>query len=54
MIADAIEMRSSSMPNMRMMMSPMSMVMGTKEPTMSPVRIPRKSITTAPTMTSVW
>ena len=30
------------------------MVSGTKEPTMSPLRIPRNSMTTTSTMARVW
>ncbi len=53
-IADAMETRSSSTPKKPMTISPSNMVMGTKEPTMRPVRTPRKSITTISTITKVW
>ncbi len=53
MMAEAMEMRSSSMPTKPMTISPRSMVIGTKEPTINPVRTPRKSTTTTSTMTRV-
>ena len=54
MMAEAMEMRSSSSPNRPIIIRPSSMVIGTKEPTIKPVRTPRNSITTISTMTSVW
>ena len=54
MIIDMIEMRWSSTPRNDMHTRPSSMAMGTKEPTMSPVRIPRKRITTMSTISSDW
>ncbi len=54
MIDDAIETRSSSIAKKRMLISPSSMVMGTKEPTINPVRTPKNSMTTTRTMTRVW
>jgi len=54
MIEEAIDTRSSSIPKKGIRIMPSSMVMGTKEPTIRPVRIPRKTITTTSTITIVW
>ena len=53
MIEEAIETRSSSIPTRRITIKPVSMVRGTNEPTIRPVRTPRKTITTTSTMTMV-
>ena len=52
-MVEMIETRSSSMPNWRMAIRPNSMVIGTKEPTIRPVRKPRNTMTTNSTMASV-
>ena len=52
-IDEMIETRSSSIPNWRMITRPSSMVIGTKEPTMRPLRTPRNSITTTSTIARV-
>ncbi len=51
MIIDAMDMRCNSTSMVHMMTRPISMAKGTKEPTISPVRKPRKRITTNSTMT---
>ncbi len=51
---EAMETRSSSTPKNLMTISPKSMVIGTNEPTISPVRIPKKIITTTSTIVRVW
>ena len=53
MMAEAIDMRSSSIPKKRITISPISIVIGTNDPTINPVRTPRKSITTTRTITNV-
>ena len=52
-IDEMIETRSSSMPNWRITTRPSNRVIGTKDPTMSPLRTPRNSMTTTSTMASV-
>ena len=53
MMEEAMETRSSSISKKRMATMPKSMVMGTNEPTISPVRMPRNNMTTTRTITRV-
>jgi hypothetical protein len=53
MIMEAMDMRCSSIPMAPMTTRPSSITRGTKEPTIMPVRSPRKSMTTTRTMTRV-
>ena len=53
-MAETIETRCSSIPMNHLTISPKSIVIGTKEPTIRPARRRRKAITTSSTVTSVW